>query len=144
MNALPTRNTSAIHVASVQRGVPQGGVVVQFLLGHFTVVIRIMYLSSRWLVHIYSPNLAFDSAQSRSLSPVNNDNAVATTARLPSNAALASCRQEHRDLRNPPTHFLFATTFVMACLITVPAFSISFFVNPTVTQTFSAGCACHP
>ena len=33
----------------------------------------------------------------------------------------------------------FVSTFVIACLIATPAFSISFFVRPVVTQTFKAG-----
>lgn len=36
------------------------------------------------------------------------------------------------------------STFVMACRITVPAFSISFLDSPVVTQTLSAGCSFHP
>jgi hypothetical protein len=42
------------------------------------------------------------------------------------------------------SHFLLETTLVIACRITTPAFSISFFDNPIVTQTLSAGCGCHP
>jgi hypothetical protein len=41
-------------------------------------------------------------------------------------------------------YFLRETIFVIACLIVVPAFSVSFFVNPLVTHTFSAGCGCQP
>lgn len=35
-------------------------------------------------------------------------------------------------------------TFVTAWRITTPAFSVSFFVKPVVTHTFSAGWSCHP
>jgi hypothetical protein len=36
-------------------------------------------------------------------------------------------------------HFLLLITFVMACRMIVPDFSISFLVRPVVTQTFRAG-----
>lgn len=36
-------------------------------------------------------------------------------------------------------YFLLLRTFVTAWRIVVPAFSISFFVRPSVTHTFSAG-----
>lgn len=36
-------------------------------------------------------------------------------------------------------HFLLFITVVMACLMTIPAFSVSFFVRPAVTHTFRAG-----
>lgn len=39
------------------------------------------------------------------------------------------------------THFRLFITAVTACLITIPAFSVSFFVSPVVTHTFKAGCA---
>lgn len=39
--------------------------------------------------------------------------------------------------------FFFVKTFVMACLIVTPAFSISFFVRPVVMQTFRAGWSFH-
>lgn len=35
-------------------------------------------------------------------------------------------------------HFFLLITLVMACRMVVPAFSISFFVRPMVTHTFSA------
>jgi hypothetical protein len=35
-------------------------------------------------------------------------------------------------------------TFVIACRMVTPAFSISFFDNPVVMQTFRAGWSCHP
>src|SRR5437762_12854565 len=41
-------------------------------------------------------------------------------------------------------YLFFAITFVIACLIIIPAFSISFRDSPVVTQTFNAGCNCHP
>ena len=37
----------------------------------------------------------------------------------------------------------FVKTFVMACLIVTPAFSISFFDKPVVMHTLSAGCSFH-
>ena len=40
-------------------------------------------------------------------------------------------------------YFLLVTIFVIACRMTMPAFSVSFFVNPDVTQTLSAGVGCH-
>ena len=40
-------------------------------------------------------------------------------------------------------HFLRVMILVMACLMTMPAFSVSFFVKPDVTQTFKAGVGCH-
>lgn len=40
-------------------------------------------------------------------------------------------------------HFFLLITLVMACRMIVPAFSISFFVRPMVTHTFSAaGTTC--
>lgn len=39
--------------------------------------------------------------------------------------------------------FLF-TTFVMACRIVMPAFSISFRERPMLMHTFNAGCSSHP
>ena len=41
-------------------------------------------------------------------------------------------------------YFRRLTILVMACLIIVPAFSVSFFVRPLVTHTFSAGVGCQP
>lgn len=35
-------------------------------------------------------------------------------------------------------------TFVIACLIVTPAFSVSFFDSPVVMHTFRAGCTCQP
>lgn len=40
--------------------------------------------------------------------------------------------------------FLLLTTLVIACLITIPALSVSFLDNPVVMHTFSAGCGSHP
>lgn len=41
-------------------------------------------------------------------------------------------------------YFRRLTILVMACRIIVPAFSVSFFVSPLVTQTLSEGLGCHP
>ena len=44
----------------------------------------------------------------------------------------------------PITYFLLVMIFVMACRIMTPAFSVSFFVSPLVTQTLRAGTGCQP
>ena len=41
-------------------------------------------------------------------------------------------------------YFRLLTILVMACLMMVPAFSVSFFVRPLVTHTLSAGVGCQP
>jgi hypothetical protein len=41
-------------------------------------------------------------------------------------------------------YFLLAMILVMACLMITPAFSVSFFVNPLVMHTLSAGTGAHP
>lgn len=41
-------------------------------------------------------------------------------------------------------YFLFFTTLVMAWRMVMPAFSVSFFVKPDVTQTLMAGVGCQP
>jgi hypothetical protein len=46
-------------------------------------------------------------------------------------------------LRDYRCHFFPLITVVMACLMTVPARSVSFFDSALVTQTFSAGWARH-
>lgn len=54
----------------------------------------------------------------------------------------------HRVTPNATLHatlyFLLLIIFVIACLMIVPAFSVSFFVSPLVTQTFKQGWGCHP
>jgi hypothetical protein len=55
-------------------------------------------------------------------------------------------RQGHVH-RNRPLYFvylLFEMTLVIACRMVIPAFSVSFFVRPLVTQTLRAGVGCHP
>jgi hypothetical protein len=55
-------------------------------------------------------------------------------------------RQGHVH-RNRPLYFvylLFEMILVIACRMVVPAFSVSFFVRPLVTQTLRAGVGCHP
>ena len=47
-------------------------------------------------------------------------------------------------LESQNTYFRRLTIFVIACLMIVPAFSVSFFVKPLVTHTLSAGVGCHP
>lgn len=48
------------------------------------------------------------------------------------------------DCNRERFYFLRVMTLVIACLMTTPAFSISFLVRPFVTQTLIAGCGCHP
>jgi hypothetical protein len=55
-------------------------------------------------------------------------------------------RQGHVH-RNRPlyfVYFLFEMILVIACRMVIPAFSVSFFVRPLVTQTLRAGVGCHP
>ena len=50
---------------------------------------------------------------------------------------LCTCRCESR-------HFFRVMILVIACLIVIPALSVSFFDRPDVTHTLSAGVACQP
>jgi hypothetical protein len=56
-----------------------------------------------------------------------------------------TCYMLHaEDAAKCTCYFLLETIFVIACLIVVPAFSVSFFVNPLVIHTFSDGSGCQP
>jgi hypothetical protein len=55
-------------------------------------------------------------------------------------------RQGHVH-RNRPLYFVYLLLemiLVIACRMVTPAFSVSFFVRPLVTQTLRAGVGCHP
>jgi hypothetical protein len=55
-------------------------------------------------------------------------------------------RQGHVHRNRPlySVYLLFEMTLVIACRMVIPAFSVSFFVRPLVTQTLRAGVGCHP
>lgn len=82
------------------------------------------------------------------LLPLRVARIFASTPFIPRRHAVTKCRDSNQFLIRLTEYIihlylLLVIILVIACLISVPAFSISFFDKPVVTHTFSAGCGCH-